>query len=49
VSVTELLKEIIGVLPCETVQKDSTNDRTTADPEGVNSARPLKVSKVKRF
>jgi hypothetical protein len=29
--------------------KDCTNERTSPDPDGVNYARPLKVTKAKRF
>jgi hypothetical protein len=31
------------------VQKDSTNEGTSPDADGVNYARPLKVIKAKRF
>jgi hypothetical protein len=37
------------VQPCETVQKDCTNEGTSPDPDGVKYARPLKVTKAGRF
>jgi hypothetical protein len=38
---------LCGVHPHKTVQKDCTNEETF--PDGISYARPLKVTKVKRF
>jgi hypothetical protein len=49
VSIPQLLREISGVQPHETVQKDRTNERTSPDAGGISYARPLKVAKAERF
>jgi hypothetical protein len=49
VSVLQLLRGTSSTEPCETVQKDCTNEGTSPDPDRVNYARPLKVTKTERF
>jgi hypothetical protein len=49
VGIPQLLRETSGIQPREKVQKDCTNEVTSPDPDEVNYARPLKVTKVKRF
>jgi hypothetical protein len=49
VSILQLLRGTTGVQPSKTVQKDCTNERISLDPDGVNYARPLKVTKAERF
>jgi hypothetical protein len=46
VSIPQLLRGTSGVQPPETVQKDSANEGSSPDPDGVNYARPLKVTKA---
>jgi hypothetical protein len=49
VGIPQLLRETSGIQPHETVQKDCTNEGTSPDPDGVNYARPLQVTKAERF
>jgi hypothetical protein len=43
------LRGTSDIQPCETVKKYCTNEGTSPDPDGVNYARPLKVTKAERF
>jgi hypothetical protein len=45
----QLLRETHGIQPHKTVQKDYINERPSPGPDGVNYARPLKVTKAKKF
>jgi hypothetical protein len=47
--IPHLLKGTIGIQPPKTVQKDYTSKEISTDPDGVNYARLLKVTKAKRF
>jgi hypothetical protein len=49
VSIPQLLSGTSGVQPHETVQNDCTDEGTSPDPDGSQYARPLKVTKAKRF
>jgi hypothetical protein len=49
VGIPQLLTGTSGVQSPKTVQKGYTNEGTSPDPNAVNYARPLKVTKVKRF
>jgi hypothetical protein len=48
-SAPQLFRETSGIHLSETVQKDCTNAGTSPDADGVNYARPLKVTKAERF
>jgi hypothetical protein len=49
VGIPQLLRGTSGFQPPKTVQKDYTNEGSCPDLHGVNYARPLKVTKAKRF
>jgi hypothetical protein len=49
VSVPQLLRRASDIQPPKTIQKDCINEVTSPDPDGVNYARPLKVTKAERF
>jgi hypothetical protein len=49
VSVPQLLRETSDIQPHKTFQEDCTNEGTSPDPDAVSYARPLKVTKAKRF
>jgi hypothetical protein len=49
VRIPQLLRGTSGIQPLKTVQKDCTNEGTSPAPDGVNYARPLKVTKAERF
>jgi hypothetical protein len=49
VGVHQLLRRTSGIQPPETIQKDCTNWGTSPDLNEVSYARPLKVTKAKRF
>jgi hypothetical protein len=49
VSIPQLLEGTSGIQPPKIVQKDCTNEGTSPDPDGVNYAKPLKVTKIERF
>jgi hypothetical protein len=49
VNVPQLLRGTSGIQPPEIVQKDYTSEGTSPDPDRVNYARCLKVTKAKRF
>jgi hypothetical protein len=47
--IPQLLRGTSGIQPLKIVQKGNTNEGTSPDLNGVNYARPLKVTKTKRF
>jgi hypothetical protein len=49
VSVPQLLRGTSGTQLPEMVQKDCTNEGSSPDTNGVNYARPLKITKAERF
>jgi hypothetical protein len=49
VGLLQLLRGTGGVLPPKLVQKEYTNEVTSPDPDGVNYARLLRITKAKRF
>jgi hypothetical protein len=49
ISVFQLLRRTSGVQPPETVEKDYTNEGTSPDPNGVNYAKTLQVTKANGF
>jgi hypothetical protein len=49
VSIPQLLRGTRGIQLHETVQNVCTNEGISPDPDLANYARPLKVTKAKRF
>jgi hypothetical protein len=52
ISVPQVLQEKSGIRPCETVQKDCTNEGTSPDADGVSYItyiRSLNVTKAQRY
>jgi hypothetical protein len=49
VGTPQLLRGTSGIQPPKTVQKDCINEGISPDPDAVNYARSLKVTKDERF